>query len=245
MIIGITPADRDLNQSAVDAQGIQMLINSLNSMLVITAPSLLSPSPFGPKLINPIPMGPGIACKLPWQLAEFQMFDYPIPIEFKALQMQDHIQISIATNPDATFSRSVMYMQFDEFLTLKSLCISFGIGVSNYATTRQVLMNAAFTDLPTILGYLVTFNTRSRTEFTLGDPRSYNVNGSHSAPTQTLGDVRHITNPRDNPTGITKSPHERSGHKRRLPSGQIIEVAPSIVHREDYVPDNQPKKLKY
>lgn len=245
MIIGISPADRDLNQSAVDVQGIQMLINSLNSMLVPTAPSILSPSAFGPKLINPIPMGPGILCSLPWSTFELTLLDYPMAIEFKVMQMQDHIQISIASNPYDKFRRSVLYMQFDPFLTLTSFCISFGIADSNFGLTRQTLMNAAFSDLSTVLGYLVTFNTRSRTEFTLGDPRSYDVHGSHSAPTQNLGDIRHITNPRDNPTGITKAPHERSGHKRRLQSGEIIEVAPSIVHRENYVPDNQPKKLKY
>lgn len=244
MLIAITPADRFMNQSAVDTQGIQRIINGLNSQLTFTSQTMLSSSPLGPVLISPIPMGFGDHYMLPWNFIEFQIPDHPVSTKFTITRFEDVFQVSVQVG--SGYNTTTLYADFDYYLNLKRFCIVYGFMVQNYGAGRQAVMDAAFIDLPTLLGYIVTFNSRDRTQFTLGDPRVYNVNNDHtSQPTHNLGDIREITNPRDNPTGITKRPHERVGHERTLASGKVIEVAPAIVHRDEYVPDNQPKKLKY
>lgn len=243
MIIALNPQDRFLFHSAVPVQDIQLIINDLNSQLINDTPHSLSTSILGAQLLNPVPMAFGEQYTLPYSTIEFETsMLQDSSIKFQAESTYSGFRIFI-TN---TATGSNLYTEFDSFMTLQAFRINFGLLTSSQSHERRVLMNAAFMDLPTILGYIVDTNTRNRTSFTLGDPRQYNVLGNHDAePVQNLGDILQFTNPRENPTGITKRPHERAGHTRQLADGRIIDVQPTTVHRDDYEPDGRPKNIKH
>lgn len=246
MIIHLNPSDRFLFHSAVDAQGIQHIINDLNSQLVYDVNGCLSPSVLGSLLISPIRMHTGGSFSLPYSYIEFETsLLQDSSITFRAEMKNGGFRIFINRTSNHLFA-SNLYMEFDSYLTLTAFSINFGPFAQHHITERRILMNAAFMDLPTILGYIVDTNTRNRTSFTLGDPRQYTVQDNHDADSvQNLGDILQVTNPRDNPTGITKRPHERAGHTRQLSDGRIIDVQPTTVHRDDYEPDDRPRKLKH
>lgn len=246
MIIALNPQDRFIFHSAVPVQDIQLIINDLNSQLTYHSDWELGPSVLGAWLINPIPMGLGDFYCLPFSSIDFETSFLQDPsITFKAFTVGDGFAIGISQSGTIA-DEGNLYMEFDGYMTLKSFGINFNAFTQSHINTRRVLMNAAFMDLPTILGYIVDTNTRNRTSFTLGDPRQYNVLDNHdSAPVQNLGDILQFTNPRENPTGITKRPHERAGHTRQLADGRIIDVQPTTVHRDDYEPDGRPKNIKH
>ena len=245
MIIHLNPQDRFVFHSAVAAQDIQLLLNDLNSQFYYHTPLSLGTSVFGAWLTNPISMGSG-DYSLPYHLIEFETSLLQDPsIVFKAFTVNDGFTIGII-HKGSCFDQGNLAMEFDRNLTLKSFGIYYNAFTQSHINTRRLLMNAAFMDLPTILGYIVDTNSRNRTSFTLGDPRQYTVQDKHDADSvQNLGDILQVTNPRDNPTGITKRPHERAGHTRQLSDGRIIDVQPTTVHRDDYEPDDRPKTLKH
>lgn len=100
--------------------------------------------------------------------------------------------------------------------------------------------------LPVVLGYLHTINDRPRERVRLGPPKIQNVTLEPSGSnTQYLGPVREVMNPRDNPTGGVKAPHERSGHRRLLRDGTYTWVRATTVHPEEFEPTKEPKKIKF
>lgn len=246
MLIHINPQDRFIFHSAVATQDIQLILNDLNSQFVYGRSNELSILGLGGWLPTPVPMGLGAQHFLPYAFIEFETsMLQDSTIQFSAQTIPDGFSIRI-NHTGPYFVEGSLDMEFDSFLTLKSIRISYGALCVNYINTRRVLMNAAFMDLPTILGYIVDTNSRNRTSFTLGDPRQYNVLDNHdSQPVQNLGDILQFTNPRENPTGITKRPHERAGHTRQLSNGRIIEVSPTTVHRDEYEGESRPKNIKH
>lgn len=244
MIIHLNPQDRFIFHSAVDTQSIQVIINDLNSQLIYDINRCLSPTILGAALTYPLAMHTEGSFFLPFSMLEFETTLLQDPsIKFTAEQTNEGFRIFIF-HGDTMFG-SRLYMEFNSFLTLTHFGIVLG-PFSVHVTERRALMNAAFMDLPTILGYIVDTNMRNRTSFTLSDPRQYTVRDNHDGPSfQNLDDIRQITNPRDNPTGITKRPHERAGHTRQLSDGRIIDVQPTTVHRDEYEPDGSPRKLKH
>lgn len=100
--------------------------------------------------------------------------------------------------------------------------------------------------LPILLGYLHTVNDRPRERVRLGPPKIQNVTLEPSGSnTQYLGPVREVVNPRDNPTGGVKAPHERSGHRRLLRDGTYTWVRATKVHADEFEPTSEPKKIKF
>lgn len=245
MIIHLNPSDRFAFHSAVATQDIQLIINDLNSQLVYDTNYSLGATVLGAHLITPIPMGLGEFYNLPYHSIDFETSFLQDPtITFRATTIANGFGIRI-THTGPFMDEGYLYMEFDNYLTLKSFGVNFNVLTHSPINTRRVLMNAAFMDLPTILGYIVDTNSRNRTSFTLGDPRQYTVRDNHdSQPVQNIGDILQFTNPRENPTGITKRPHERAGHTRQLSDGRIIDVQPTTVHRDDYEGDDRPKNLK-
>ena len=243
MIIHIDDRDRFLFQSAVDTQGIQFIVNNLNSRLVYFDDQNLGLSILGPGLLNHIPMGTGGRFPLPYSFVRFE-----IPVAnlvgttFTAESIPGGTKVVITAN-DRDFIPPRLILEFDEYLTLRRLNLNFGL-TDKRIDARCTLMSAAFSHLPTILGYMVHVGTRQRTDFTLGDPRQYSSHGSSEESVQHIGDVKVITNPRDNPTGIAKRPHERAGHYRQNADGTRTWIAPTVVHPDDYEPSDRPKKLR-
>lgn len=246
MLIHLNPHDRFAFHSAVAAQDIQFLLNDLNSQLIYNTPNSLVLNPFGVQLLNPIPMGTEGHFVLPYPEIDFDVsLLLDVTMKVKAESTTNGFRIFFL-HTDGIFTNATLYLEFDHALTLTCLGITFGPFAKSYPHERRMVMNAAFIDLPTILGYIVTCNSRGRSLVTLGEPREYNVLDNHdSQPVQNLGDVLGVTNPRDNPTGITKRPHERAAHDRTLADGRVVEVQSSIVHVEDYVPSNVPKIIKH
>lgn len=244
MIISMTPADRFPFHSAVAAQDIQFLLNDLNSQLYYTAPNSLATSLLGALLLTPVPMGFGDYYRLPYELIDFEMSLLQDPsIRFQAKSLSDGFRIFI-TRCGPCFEHATLFMEFDGYLTLRQFGINFSPFAECQFHERRLLMNAAFMDLPTILGYIVDTNSRQRTTFTLSDPHQFTARGGSPDSFQNIGDILQVTNPRDNETGITKRPHERAGHTRQLPDGRIVDVQPTVVHRDGYEPDGSPRKLK-
>lgn len=245
MIIHLNSQDRFIFQSAVATQDIQFILNDLNSQLIYNTPHSLVLSPFGINLLNPIPMSNGERYALPYSSIEFEtslLLDPTMKVE--AVSVDNGFQIFF-THTDGIFTNCTLYSEFDSHMTLRAFGITFGPMAKSHPHERRMVMNAAFLDLATVLGYIVDTNSRNRTSFTLGDPRQYTVQDNHdSQPVQNIGDILQFTNPRENPTGITKRPHERAGHTRQLANGRIIDVQPTTVHRDDYEGDGRPKNLK-
>ena len=246
MSIQLNPQDRFIFHSAVAAQDIQFILNDLNSQLFYDTPHSLSTDILGSHLLNPIPMGNGNPYTLPYSTIEFDtslLLDPTIKVQAESLL--DGFRIFFL-HSDGFFTNCTLFLEFDSYMTLRHFGISFGPMAQSHPHERRMVMNAAFIDLPTILGYIVDTNSRNRIPFTLGEPRQYNVLDNHdSQPVQNLGDIRQITNPRDNPTGITKRPHERAGHTRQLADGRIIDVSPTTVHRDDFEGEDRPKIIKH
>lgn len=238
MIIAITESDRFLFESAVDAQGIRSIINSVNSRLIYFNTYNLGLSNLGSGLLDPIPMGNGRAFNLPYQVVRFEGLGASVVAE----SIPEGIQVKISS--DNAVLASTLVMHFDNYLTLRRFSINFGLSTSHIAD-RCALMNTAFHYLPTVLGYIVHTGSRPRTDFTLADPRQYESRGGTEESTQWLGDIRSVTNPRENLTGIAKRSHERAGYYRKNADGSMSWVRPTIVHPDDYEPDGRPKKPKF
>lgn len=102
---------------------------------------------------------------------------------------------------------------------------------------RMHLRQAMIEIVPVVTGMLYTWNTRGDEFVFLNPPKPMQVRGEITGiSTLSLGPAKHVVNPRDNPTGITRSPHERIGHWRTLASGEQVWIDTMIVHKEDFIP---------
>lgn len=243
----ISHDDRDMFETAVPVFTIQQAIDDLNCRLIYSGPdsSRLTPSVCSSRVSPPVQMAPDQSYRLPYREIDFQLaWQYNFPLGLKLQETLSGSRLIVAINYGYT-SASMATLDFDEYLRLTHFEIKFSYTIANHGAARQDIMNVLYHELAGILGYIVTMNTRGRSYVTLGDIRDFAVHNDRSSPSvQNIGNVREITNPRDNPTGITKRPHERSGYYRRLPNGQTTFVSSTIVHRDEYEPTNEPKTLK-
>lgn len=251
MLIGISYADRIHFQSLTQVHQICLNVNALNSRLRYSYSNahlmITDHEIFGTRLASPIPFCDGFTeFYLPYDLTELVVRNGAFSqtnIQLRSTPNGFSMMVFDCMGDPLSESRAVL--EFDRFLSLQSFCLQFGL-MTDHMRARGVLMNSLAMELPTVFGYLWSLTVRRRERVTLGSPREYSVNDDHSSePTQNIGAVQEIANPRDNPTGITKRPHERAGHSRRLPSGEIVYVQPTTVHKEEYVPDGYPKKLNH
>lgn len=248
--IVLNTQDRYMFESAVDTQGIREIMRNYSSRLVQSfySQNALTISPFSSSLPSEdqVHLGVGMPVNLPYGSMEvLSEVPYAFPMTFHMLsKAEGGFQVQVNLMENDIFQRSMILIDFDPHIIMTHFSLNFGVSTVNRFGIMNTLIQAMLQELPVMLGYIVHWNTRNRIPYTLGEPREYNVLDDHTSPsTQNVGDIKSITNPRDNPTGITKRPHERAGHKRRLSSGEIIEISPTIVHQDEYVPDNQPKKL--
>jgi hypothetical protein len=144
--------------------------------------------------------------------------------------------------------QSVLMFEFSPYLELIGTLLTFDSSIGPYemASVRDRLFMMAKAYLPATLGFIAVFNNRQRFQVTLGEPQKIEPRGTTSDfRTQHLGNVREVMNRRDNPSGISRSPHRRSATTKKLKDGRIVPVRGTIVHRDAYDGLDGPKNVKF
>lgn len=109
---------------------------------------------------------------------------------------------------------------------------------------KQGMRECMLDIVPIASALLYAWNTRGREQITLNPPKPMQARGQISnASTLTLGPVKQITNPRDNPTDIVRSPHLRSGHWREYQDGTKIWIDEIIVRKDEFIADQHGMKV--
>lgn len=246
MLTLFTVNDRYNFESAVPTQDIRSIVHNLNSGLIpMFGRSALALLPIYTELPKRIPMGPDQAYRLPHSVINVSVeAQYPITPEIKIVDTQDGFRISISVGLEY-LAKTHAILDFDEYMRLTHFHVDFEPWVRYQGDGRIAVMNVLYDQLPSLLGYIVWCNSRARSSITLGEPQEYEARGSNADPTQYLGPVRDVTNPRDNPTGIPKRPHERSGFFRQNADGTKTWVPPTVVHKDRFEGEDRPKKPKF
>lgn len=105
---------------------------------------------------------------------------------------------------------------------------------------RELMMGI----VPVVGAMLYAWNTRGREQITLNPPKAMRARGQVSnVSTLTLGPVKQVTNPRDNPTDIVRSPHLRAGHWREYKDGTKTWIDEIVVHKDLFDVDQHGTKI--
>jgi hypothetical protein len=247
--INIDQPNRIRLQSMTPYLNIALAVQGLKSRLKPWHPmrwTIDSPI-FGSRLNHPIAFATGdTEYLIPYPVFELQIQGPDIyPKQVRIDRTPEGFRMAMYNFFGDIWIQSNVSLEFDRFLNLTGISVMFGPNANPFSAV-EALFRDLEQELPTVLGYIVANTLRGRQQYTLGEIHTFNVRGNHDSPsTQNLGAVREITNPRDNPTDITKRPHERAGHLRKLASGRVIEISPTVVHKDDYEPNDESKNPKF
>lgn len=247
--INIDQPSRHHLQSLTPVPNIVLAVRGIHARLRAWNPRFwtIDPPIFGSRLSHPIPFATGdTQYVIPYHTFELQIQGIDLyPKQVRIDQTPEGFRMTMYHFFGDIWVQSSVFLEFDRFLNLQGVGVMFGPNADAYQAVGALFRDLEF-ELPTVLGYIVANTLRGRQQYTLGEAREYNVHGNHNSPsTQNLGNVLEITNRRDNPTDITKRPHERAGHTRTLASGRVIDISPTIVHKDDYEPGDTPKDVKF
>lgn len=243
-VINLDQIQRFRLQSATNIGYIRNVVSDLLSRMQSDGPRIRVFSLTGMHLRPPVSLGDvGVWCQSPYPIVEFLIQGSPF-VKVSLGQDTDGTWFKIEHSPSNFFEDAYLHGVITPTLSLIKLFLKLSPVQENHSHEVHMLVNALHNELPTIVGYLLTVYLRNRFDYRLEDPLEYTIRGSNNTPTQYVGDVKHVLNPRENHTGISKRPHERAGHYRTMPNGDKRYISPTTVHKDEYEPDGRPRVLK-
>lgn len=135
-------------------------------------------------------------------------------------------QLNIGLSPDLQVEFMTLYCPNGYFSIFQ---LSEGL-----AQFRGLLLEV----LPVVSGMVFSWNTRGRDYVWLGPKKQMQVRGIISGVSvlELNRPGTTILNPREHDTGITRSPHIRSGHWRNFADGTRTWIPAVVIHEDDFVP---------